>query len=61
MAQVKLSIGICGIFSNYEGSQHHILTAHAKGEYVEDMWKMTSNQGEHTENQQRDLRPRDSV
>ena len=53
------SAGICGITSNYEASQRHILTAHAKGEFVEAMWEMTSGRGEHTEKQQRDLRPRE--
>ncbi|KAJ8352967.1 hypothetical protein AAFF_G00130500 [Aldrovandia affinis] len=53
------SAGICGITSNYEASQHHILTAHAKGEFVEAMWNMTSGRDEHTEKQQRDLRPRE--
>ncbi|KAL2095547.1 hypothetical protein ACEWY4_007695 [Coilia grayii] len=53
------SAGICGITSNYEASQRHILTAHAKGEFVEAMWEMTHGRGEHTEKQQRDLRPRE--
>lgn len=53
------SARICGITSNYEASQRHILTAHAKGEYVEEMWKMTSDRDEHTEKQQRDPRLRE--
>ena len=30
------SAGICGITSNYEASQGHILSAHTKGEYVKE-------------------------
>ena len=53
------SAGISGITSNYEASHRHILTAHAKGEFVEAMWNMVDRSGSHTERQQRDLRPRD--
>lgn len=51
------SAGICGITTNYEASQHHILTACAKGEFVEAMWNTISGQGELSDKQQRDLRP----
>ena len=50
---------ISGITSNYEASQHHILTAYAKGEFVEAMWNMVDRIGSDTERQQRDLRLRD--
>ena len=52
------SAGISGITSNYEASQRHILTAHAKGEFVEAMWNIVDRSGSDTERQQRDLRPR---
>ena len=53
------SAGISGITSNYEASQRHILTAHAKGEFVEAMWNMVDRTGSDEERQQRDLRPRE--
>ena len=53
------SAGIYGIISNYQATQRHILTAHAKGEFVEAMWRMISSRGEHSEKHQRDLRPRE--
>ncbi|CAJ1061366.1 hypothetical protein XNOV1_A041004 [Xyrichtys novacula] len=55
------SVGICGITSNYGASQRHILIAHAKGEFVEKMWNMVGCQSNHSENQQRDLRPREII
>ena len=51
------SAGISGITTNYEASQRHILAAHAKGEFVEEMWKMVSGPAENQEHHQRDLRP----
>ena len=37
----RYSAGICGITSNYEAGHHHILTALAKGGFVEEMWKIS--------------------
>ena len=51
--------GISGITSNYEASQRHILTARAKGEFVEAMWNMVDRTGSDAERQQRDIRPRE--
>ena len=41
--------GISGIARNYEASQRHILTAHARGEFVEAMWNMVARTGSDAE------------
>ena len=51
------SAGISGITSNYEESECHISTAHAKREFVEAMWNMVDQTDSDAERQQRDLRP----
>ena len=43
------SAGISAITSNYEANQRHILTAHAKGEFVEAMWNMVDRTGGNAE------------
>ena len=51
------STGISGITSDVDASQRHILTAHAKGEFVEAMWNMVNGQNLQSMTQQRDIRP----
>ena len=53
-----LSLGIV-ITSNYEASQRQILTAHAKGQFVEAMWNMVDQTDSDAERQRRDLRSRE--
>lgn len=55
------STGIKRITTNVGASQRHILTAHAKGEFVEAMWNMVSGPNEQSEDQQRDMRPREII
>ena len=45
------SAGICDITIYYEASQRHILTAHAKGEFVKAMWNMVDRTGSDIERQ----------
>ena len=48
--------GISGITTNYAASQRHILAAHAKGEFVQALWKMVDAVPD-CEQKQRNLRP----
>ena len=48
--------GISSITTNYTASQRHILAAHAKGEFVQALWKMV-NAVPDCKQKQRHLRP----
>ncbi len=47
--------GISGITSNYDSNHRQIVTAHAKGEFVEAMWNMVDRTSSDAWRQQREI------
>ena len=52
------SVGISGMIISCGVSQLHILTAPAKGQFIETVWNMVDPTCSNAEWQQRDLKPR---